>query len=246
MHNCYADFAAYYDRLIWQDINYEQWADYIENLFAQYGLNPDLVCDLACGTGNITLPLARRGSDMIGVDRSAEMLAAAREKPGGERILFLNQDMTHLDLYGTADAFLCMIDGFNYVLQPQALLRMLRRIKSCFLNPGGILIFDVSSQYKLSTILGNNTFIYDTDAIFYTWENRYIQSKHLCDMELNFFIKEHGRYKRFRERHLQRAYSAAELAGLLRKAGFSKIETFGELSFAPPAENSSRIVFTAR
>ena len=190
MHNCYADFAAYYDRLMQQDLNYAQWADYIENLFGHYGLNPDLVCDLACGTGNITIPLAQRGYDMIGLDRSAEMLAAAREKPGAEHILFLNQDMTRLDLYGTVDAFLSMIDGFNYILSPQALLHMLQRIKNCFLNPGGILIFDVSSEYKLSNTLGNNTYIYDTDDIFYTWENRYLRSKHLCDMELNFFIKE--------------------------------------------------------
>ena len=59
--NSYSDFAYVYDSLMHSDIDYEKWADYIENLFDMYGVNPDLVCDLACGTGNITIPLARRG-----------------------------------------------------------------------------------------------------------------------------------------------------------------------------------------
>ena len=46
-----------------------------------YDVNPDLVCDLACGTGNITIPLAKRGYDMTGVDISEDMLNIAREKP---------------------------------------------------------------------------------------------------------------------------------------------------------------------
>lgn len=61
-----------------------------------YDVNPDLVCDLACGTGNITIPLAKRGYDMTGVDISEDMLNIAREKADGLDILFLHQSMTDL------------------------------------------------------------------------------------------------------------------------------------------------------
>ena len=54
--NSYTDFAYIYDSLMHKDIDYEKWADYIENLFIMYDINPDLVCDLACGTGNIKIP----------------------------------------------------------------------------------------------------------------------------------------------------------------------------------------------
>ena len=93
----YSDFAYIYDSLMHRDINYEKWADYIENLFDMYGVNPNLVCDLACGTGNITIPLARRGYDMTGVDISEDMLNIARNKAEGLNILFLNQSMTKPD-----------------------------------------------------------------------------------------------------------------------------------------------------
>lgn len=45
--NSYTDFAYIYDSLMHKDIDYEKWADYIENLFIMYDIKPpDLVCDL--------------------------------------------------------------------------------------------------------------------------------------------------------------------------------------------------------
>lgn len=191
MSNCYRNFADIYDRLMFQDIPYSRWVDYIENLFIHHGVDPQLVCELACGTGNMTIPLAKRGYEMIGIDLSADMLSAARGKAVAENldILFLNQDMTKLDLYGTVDAVLCMIDGINYVLTPASLFAMFKKIKTCFLNPGGIVIFDVSTEDKLAKTIGSNTFIYDADNIFYAWENRYFPSRRISDMMLHFLSK---------------------------------------------------------
>ena len=111
----YENFADLYDCLMKKDFDYEKIADYIENLFIELEISPELVCDLACGTGNITIPMAKRGYDMIGVDKSVRMLDIAKNKANDENldILFLNQSITKLDLYGTCDAFLCMVDGIN-------------------------------------------------------------------------------------------------------------------------------------
>lgn len=244
----YGDFAYVYDRLMHEDIPYEQWADYIENLFGHYGIHPHLIADLACGTGNMTLPLAKRGYEMIGVDRSADMLSIAREKAQkqGLDILFLNQDMTKLDLYGTVDAFLCMIDGINYIICPHWLEHLFRRIKTCFLEPGGLLLFDLSTEFKLRHTLGDNTFVYDTEDLYYTWQNRYLEKSRLQDMFLTFFQKEGAFYRRFEERQLQRAYRPGEIIRLLQKCGFETVDVFEELSFEKPRQNSSRMVFAAR
>ena len=241
--NSYNDFAYVYDALMKRDVDYEKWADYIENLFDMYGVNPELVCDVACGTGNITIPMAKRGYDMTGVDISESMLNVAREKAEGLNVLFLNQSMTKIDLYGTMGAFLCMIDGINYVLSPKSLLQFFTKIKTCFMDKGAPFIFDVSSEYKLKNIIGNNTFIKSDKNIFYTWQNRYIESKRLSDMFLTFFVREGGMYRRFEERHIQRAWSVDELTYLLKRAGFTKIDTYGELSFERPKEKEERIVF---
>lgn len=244
--NSYADFAYIYDALMRRDIDYEKWADYIENIFTLYGADPTLVCDLACGTGNITIPLARRGYDMTGVDISEDMLNVARSKSEGLDILFLNQNIVSLDLYGTMGAFLCMIDGINYILPPKSLYEMFRKIKNCFIDDGGLFIFDISTEYKLKNVIGSNTFVRCGKDVFYTWQNAYHEKKRLSDMFLTFFVKQGKNYARFEERHLQRAHSPAELKALLRAAGFTKTDMYDELSFSPPREDSSRIVFVCR
>lgn len=246
--NSYTYFAKYYDSLMHEDINYSRICNFIENIFIMKDLEPSLICDLACGTANVSIPLAKRGYEMICVDKSTDMLNIARTKAQKEQldILFLNQSITSLDLFGTCDAFLCMIDGINYILNPNSLLKAFKKIKTCFLNPGGLLIFDISSYYKLSNVIGSNTFIHDTEDIFYSWENRFLSDKQLCDMYLNFFIKKNNGYSRFCERHLQRAYTLDEIKFALKKAGFTDIEIYNGFSFDKPDEKTERIVFCAR
>ncbi len=246
--NSYTKFAALYDGLMNSDVNYNEWADYIENLFDLYGKNPKLVCDLACGTGNMTLPLSARGYEMIGVDRSFDMLSIAREKAqeAGLDVVFLEQDLKKLDLYGSCDAFLCMIDGFNYILNPNSLYQIAKRIKTCFLEPDGLFVFDLSSEHKLKSYIGNNTFIHDGDDVFYSWENKYYENTKMCEMYLNFFVKEKGMYKRFGERHLQRAYSKEEIRKIFLAAGFSSVDAYSPLEFNKPKNTDMRIVYVAK
>ncbi len=246
--NSYTKFAYLYDSLMNEDVDYNIWADYIENLFSFYNKNPSIVCDLACGTGNITLPLAERGYDMIGVDRSYDMLSIAREKAADRNldVMFLEQDLAKLDLYGSCGAFLCMIDGFNYILNPNTLYKIAKRIKTCFIDTDGIFIFDISSRHKLKDYIGNNTFIHDGDNVFYTWENKYYDKINMSDMYLNFFVKSQNKYDRFGERHLQHAYSEQEIRKIFRAAGFSKIDSFSPLSFNNPKPGDMRIVFAAQ
>lgn len=244
--NTYSDMAFVYDALMHSDIDYEKWADYIENMFDRYDINPQLVCDLACGTGNMTIPLARRGYDMTGVDISEDMLNIARGKAEGLDILFLNQNITDLDLYGTMGAFICMIDGLNYVLPPKSLLKLFTRIKTCFIDDGGLFVFDISTEHKLKNIIGQNTFVHSDKNVFYTWQNRYIPSKRLSDMFLTFFVKDGEKYARFEERHLQRAHSEQELTRIIKTAGFTTVDTYDALTFNKPRTDSERIVFVCR
>ena len=79
-YDAYGAIARVYDRLN-AEIDYAAWADFVEACFSRY-LNdkPELLLDLACGTGSMTLELARRGFDMIGVDASPDMLSVACER----------------------------------------------------------------------------------------------------------------------------------------------------------------------
>ena len=90
--DAYQDFAYVYDEFM-EVIPYDEWADYIEKIWHKHHLQPELVLDLACGTGGLALELSKRGYDMIGADSSVDMLEEAREKAVEEQqnILFLQQ-----------------------------------------------------------------------------------------------------------------------------------------------------------
>lgn len=239
----YTSFSSIYDRLIAEDVDYGRICDFIESVFALRGIAPTIIADLACGTGGVTFPLAQRGYDMIGVDRSTDMLDIAHRKNTENRILFLNQSIENLDLYGSVGAAVCMTDGFNYILSDAVLLKALKRLRTCFMDKGAVLIFDVSSEYKLKNIHGNNTFVYDTDDIFYAWENKYYEKKKLCEMTINFFRKRKNGYGRISERQIQRARGAKEIKNLLSLAGFEKIECYSSTSFSTESDDASRLWF---
>ena len=119
--SAYGPLAGVYDALT-GDVGYERRADYIQRLFQKSRIPVRTVLDLACGTGAMTCLLAERGYEMIAVDGSPDMLAAAREKAAGlhgEPPVFLNQDMQMLDLYGTVDAAVCSLDSLNYLTSPR-------------------------------------------------------------------------------------------------------------------------------
>ncbi|NLV37499.1 MAG: class I SAM-dependent methyltransferase, partial [Clostridiaceae bacterium] len=148
----YRDFAFLYDRLMW-DVDYIGWADYVEGMFERSKVNPRLIADLGCGTGSFCLEMAKRGYEMIGIDQSVEMLNCAKQKTldAGADILYLNQDMTSFELYGTVDAITCLMDSVNYVTYKNDLKRLFRLVNN-YLNPDGLFLFDINSPYKFEQI----------------------------------------------------------------------------------------------
>ena len=239
----YNDFAEVYDRL--QDADYEGFVDYYERIFKKFGKNPELVLDLACGTGNITIPMAKRGYDMIGLDLSCEMLNVAREKAAAEGldILFLNQDMTDMELYGTVDAIVCALDGVNYITDPADLKRVFALVKN-YLNPGGIMIFDINTEHKLRNILGGNTFVNEEQGIYYVWQSEFDDETKICAFELNFFCEQpDGGYIRFDEFQEERAYSTSEILDILKSEDLVAEGFYKPFEFSTPDDKEERIFF---
>lgn len=237
----YGEFAKIYDKL--QDIDYDSFIDYYEKIFNKYDLKPNLVLDLACGTGNITIPLSSRGYDVIGVDLSEEMLDIAAEKAREKSldILFLNQDMTEFELYGTVDAIVCSLDGVNYLTEDGDVEKLFALVKN-YLNPNGIFIFDINSEYKLKHILGDNTFIFDENGTYCVWDNSYDEKERICGFNLDFFIEnENGMYTREGEYQEERAYSIEELKAAADAVGLKFSAAYADRSFDEVKEDTERI-----
>ncbi len=246
MTNSYQGFAPLYDALTF-DVDYQGMCDFIHQRLTENGVPKNgLVLDLACGTGTLTVALSSLGYEMLGADLSEDMLSVARQKPGAESILFLNQSMDEFELYGTVDAIVCVLDSLNYLTDPKALEKTLSLCAN-YLNPNGVLLFDVNSEYKFSTVLGQETYTYETDDIFYCWENEYDPSSKLCDLYLTFFcLEESGLYRRVDEVHTQRAYTEKEIESAIFKAGLSLIARYDGYSNQAPKKDSLRIVYEVK
>lgn len=239
----YNDMAQVYDKL--QDINYNEFVDYYERIFKNLDLKPELVLDLACGTGNITIPMAKRGYDMIGLDISCEMLNIAQEKAylEGTDVLFLNQDMTEMELFGTVDAIVCALDGLNYITDTEDLKRVFSLVKN-YLNPGGVFIFDINTKYKLREILGKNTFVNEEQGIYYVWQNNFNDETNICGFELNFFCEQpDGSYIRFDEYQEERAYQIDEILNCANEVGLDVDGFYKPFEFSTPGDKEERIFF---
>lgn len=235
--NGYGDFAEIYDALTF-DVNYTGICDYIEKIFVRHLKNrPQLIADLACGTGSVCLELDKRGYDMIGIDISPQMLGRAAEKSEGKKILYLNQDICEFELYGTVDCFTCILDSVNHLTEDGDIGRLFSLVNN-YLNPDGIFIFDVNTEYKFREILSDNIYTYEDDNIFYVWENNFDDD--ICDMCINFFVKNGSLYKRIEQVHSERLYSAAFLTEAAKRHGLTVEGVYGEETFSAPKSDCQR------
>lgn len=119
----YTGFAEVYDELM-ADVKYDEWADFYVKMMAAFGIRTGKICECACGTGNLTIPLQKRGFHVTGVDMSQDMLwrAAQKARDAGAAIPFVRQDMRKLHLHRPMDAVLATCDGVNYLLTDEDLL----------------------------------------------------------------------------------------------------------------------------
>lgn len=242
----YNRFAEIYD-LFMEEIDYRDWCKYIENIFENYGIKPVKILDTACGTGNITIRMSKSGYDVWGLDRSTDMLTVAENKArtAKQRITFLNQDMTKMNLKKKFNAVICMCDGVNYICDESALVNYFKLVYER-LEKDGIFIFDISSYYKIKCILGNNTYYEEKNNYHYIWNNNFDEESDVVEMDLIFFVPQDGLYRKFNEFHLQKAYKNEYLVDLLEKSCFKEISCYNGFSFDRPDEKSERIFFAAK
>ena len=140
------EYADAYDSL-YQDKDYVEECQLIDRLLQVYGNGPvRTVLDLGCGTGNHALPLAQRGYEIVGIDRSAGMLESARKKAISQQINgkanFYQDDIRSVQLQRAFDASIMMFAVLGYQLENRDVLAALRTARK-HLHSGGLFIFDV-------------------------------------------------------------------------------------------------------
>lgn len=241
----YGDFAARYDVMM-HDVDYPSWIRYLDGILKEHGVKT--VLDCACGTGQMTIGLAKLGYQTIGSDLSEEMLMQARNNAfskGMRQIPFVRQNLTDLSTHRAMDAVNCSCDGVNYLTTLAETVDFFASAYRC-LKPNGILLFDVSSYRKLSETVGNHVFTESREDYHYTWQNYFDATNSLCEMNLTWFVREGELYRRHEERHLQRAHRVEELVAGLEQTGFTVLGIYDAFTKKEWRADSERIQFVAR
>lgn len=242
----YDDFSRFYD-LLTDNVEYEKRADYFCRLLSMCGITEGILLDLGCGTGSMSLAMAERGFDVIGVDSSVGMLNAAQQKmfASGKQMLLLNQNMEEIDLYGTVDCAICVLDGINHLNDENAVKATFEKV-SLFMNKGGAFAFDVNTLYKHKFVLADNVFVYEPEGVYCVWQNSFNEVDCSVDISLDFFEEEDGAYYRSGESFTEKAYDLNDIKAWLEEAGFEVIGIYDDLTLDAVKDNSERAVFLAK
>lgn len=205
----YQALARYYDALVKDDEATQAWVSLIQ---AHMPLGS--IMELACGSGEITIRLAKEGYQVAASDISEDMILEAKKKEGSDQVSWSVMDMSRFEDDHMYDGILCLCDSFNYLLEDAQVNEMLKQVYA-HLNPNGVFIMDMHSLDRL-----------------YEFEEEYNEAGRIMDHEYqwtiyavedriyqNFaFYDEEGRVTL--EQHIQRVYDPMDIAQRLKQLGF--------------------------
>lgn len=157
----YDNFSYYYD-LMMDNVNYDIFIDIVKD---NIDINKSII-DLGCGTGNVSIPLAKLGYNIVGVDNSSDMLTMCKHKQELNNISFPLYDNNIEESIGIElfDSCISFLDVINYVDYKKTF-----KVVYELLKPNGIFIFDVNDfdyQEKMKGYVEE-----DSNELFsYTWK----------------------------------------------------------------------------
>lgn len=223
MRDAYTDLAPLYDEMAADpaiQVFYREWRRSLRAAMAEHGVRARVLVDLACGTGNSTVPWARRGLRVVGVDRSEAMLRVARRKSSAVR--WHRQDLTRLRLAERADAATCHFDALNHVLGEADLQRVFDRVARV-LVPGGLFQFDLNTRHMLRW-LGGRQKILRAGRHWYVADNAFDPATGVATFRQHWFVARGPLYRRMEITVQERAYEDGDLRLMLRRAGMRLVK----------------------
>ena len=179
-------------------------------------VRPRVVVDLACGTGNTTVPWVTSARRMvIGVDRSEAMLRVARRKTG--RVRWVRQDLERLRLDVQADIVTCHFDALNHVLEADGLQRVFVNVAR-MLCPGGLFQFDLNTRFFLRW-LSTCEKLFRVGAHAFTAYHEFEAASGVATFHHLWFVKQGRLFRKFEVMVRERAFDDVQVRVMLRAAG---------------------------
>lgn len=235
----YTGIAPYYDYLL-QHVDYQEWYDYLRTIMQSYVPDPKIIVELGCGTGRFGAKFSNDGFTIFGIDRSLEMLQVARTRCYFNFRAFC-ADIRNFALARRADFIFAVHDTLNYQITNADMRGVFRSVRRS-LKPGGIFLFDVTTEYNIYENFDGKIKHFETRGASIEWSNLYDKKKkHISSL---MTVKKGSRISS--EEHLQRIYSIEEIQRLLEIEGFHLDRMYGDYTFLPPKRDTIMINFIAK
>ncbi len=231
-NNFGTEYSGLYDNF-YHDKEYDVECDLIEDIFKKYaqGKPVKTILDLGCGTGKHAIPLAKRGYNVVGVDRSKSMLTLAQQKSGeygvDDKIAWRQADIRDLKIDQQFDAVLMMFAVLGYQTTNSDVIAALNTARR-HLSAGGLLIFDVwhgpavlsqRPEQRMKTIDTEN------GRIIRFASGEIDASNHVCHVNYDLWQSKGDKIiSETKETHTMRYFFPLELELFLENTAFSLVD----------------------
>lgn len=247
--------ARYYDAF-YNEKDYSAEVDYVCALLRKHARNANSVLDLGCGTGRHARVMAERGFDVVGVDRSAQMLSRAQALRNSapaqvrDRLRFHECDIGTLRLGAKFDAVMALFHVMSYQTSNEALAAAIRTARA-HLNGEGIFLFDcwygpgVLSDPPTTRLRRIDD---GTRRILRIAESDLLIDENVVEVNYQFIATDSatGAWEEFRETHRMRYFFRPDMFLLLENEGLQPLACLAWMKDEPPGENAWNVIFIAR
>ena len=224
----FQEYANVYDSLYY-DKDYASECDFLENIFKRFGHgNVQSILDLGCGTGGHAIPLARRGYQVFGIDRSDQMLANALQKTKAanlfDKVKFETANVQNFEINLTFDTVICMFAVLSYQISNDDLFSTICAARR-HVKHGGLFISDFwygpavlkqRPEERVKSVRDGN------DRIIRIVKPEIDTLRHVVNVNYDIIQLSGDRLaKEIQERHSMRFIFKPEIEFYLKQAGFS-------------------------
>lgn len=233
-------YSQYYD-LLYVDKNYHAETNYVVDLIKKYHPNSKSILELGSGTGKHAYLLAERGFSILGLERSADMVAIANQKHN-EKVTFQIGDITNFQINQSFDVATSLFHVISYLTDNQNLISTFNHVKE-HLNDDGLFIFDVwYSPAVYHQVPEKRLKRLTNDIIEVLREANPIIYPDLNVVEVDYDITvtnlADGSTEHFKEKHPMRHFSTPEIKLLAYNTGFELLHAEEYLTKSTPCEKT--------
>lgn len=248
----YSTLAEIYDHIM-ENVDYDVWADFIDEIIQVHHPAPQSILELACGTGSLALSLEELMCyDIVGTDKSPAMIAKARSKNEqlDGSVTFMEMDFLDISLDKKFDAVVSIFDSINYLHKSRSIKKLLSEVKKV-MDCNSLFIFDFATpknSIQAIDYLDNEEGTTSNNYHFYR-KSHYDEEQqiHYNNFEIEKLAEDsHTVIERHFEQHKQRIYTLSQMVKIIEETDYKIVAKYDAFDLIDATDDSLRITMVLR